>query len=100
MSLPNGTVREMFLEQFGEVVGRFTTAFGRALPGLKPEEILWRFLFMVGAMVHAMAMAEDMPRISNGLCDGDDVEAIRRRLVPFLTAGFRVPDSETEARNA
>jgi len=91
LSLPSGSVREMFLEQFGDVVRRFTEAIGRALPELAPQEVLWRFLFMVGAIVHTLAMSEDMPRISGGLCDDRDTEMILHRLVPFIAAGLRAP---------
>jgi len=91
MSLPSGNLREMFLDQFSDVVQRFTDAIGRALPDLTPQEVLWRFLFMVGALVHSLAMAEDMPRISRGLCDDADVERISERLVPFVAAGLRAP---------
>ena len=97
MSLPSGNLREVFLDQFGEVVRRFTGAIGRSLPELTPREVHWRFLFMVGAMAHALTMAEDMPRVSGGICDGLDAEAISRRLIPFIAAGLRAPAPTDDA---
>lgn len=44
-------------KHFGAVVSRFTTAFGRALPGLSEQALALRFQFMVGAMAHTMLFA-------------------------------------------
>ncbi len=97
-ALSEPSVREMFTEQFREVFQRFSVALKRALPSLPPEELVWRFLFMVGAMAYSMAMACDINRMSHGLCKSDDVEATLRRLVPFLAAGMRsaVPAATAE----
>ena len=102
ISLPVGKTRDMFLEQFSEVVRRFTTALGRALPELSEREILWRFFFMVGAIVQTLAMVEDMPRISGGKCGATDAEATERWLVPFIAAGLQAPatDVKVEAGDA
>jgi len=94
ISLPSGKARDAFLEQFSEVVQRFTIALGRALPDLTPQEVLWRFFFMVGTLVQTLAMAEDMPRISRGLCGETDAEAMERWLVPFIAAGLKAPAAE------
>ena len=91
ISLPAGKTRDVFLEQFSEVVRRFTTAMSRALPELSEREIFWRFFFMVGAIVQTLAMVDDMPRFSGDLCGDIDAETIERWLVPFLTAGLNAP---------
>ena len=102
ISLPAGKTRDVFLEQFSEVVRRFTMAMGRALPELSEREILWRFFFMVGAIVQTLAMVEDMPRISGGKCGATDAETTERWLVPFLAAGLQAPatDVHVEAGDA
>jgi hypothetical protein len=89
ISQPDDQIREIFTGQFRSIVPRFMAAFHRCLPGLSTEEIFWRFLFMVGAMAHNMAMSRDMPRISNGRCSEPDVESMIRRLVPFVAGGMR-----------
>ena len=91
ISLPTGETRDLFLQQFSEVVQRFTAAMSRALPDLSGREIFWRFFFMVGAMVQTLAMADDMPRFSDDLCGEVDAETTERWLVPFLTAGLAAP---------
>ena len=86
-----GTTRELFTRQFQEVFQRFTAAFRRALPHLPEAELEWRFLFMVGAMAHSMALSQDLERISAGLCHADDVEGTLSSLVGFVSAGLRSP---------
>jgi AcrR family transcriptional regulator len=86
---PHGPVRELFTHQFQEVFGRFTSALQDALPELPRTEIVWRFLFMVGAMAHTMALSGDIARMSGD--DPLDIDGTIRRLVPFLCAGLRAP---------
>jgi AcrR family transcriptional regulator len=86
---PHGPVRELFTQQFEEVFRRFTSALQHALPDLPRAEIVWRFLFMVGAMAHTMSLSGDVARMSGD--DPLDVDGTIRRLVPFLCAGLRAP---------
>lgn len=88
-SEPGEHVRTIVAEEFGEVIDRFTTALARALPEVPPEELFWRFHFMVGAMVHTAAHGNLARLISGGLCDPDEVEGLTRHLVGFLAAGLR-----------
>jgi len=96
LSRPPSTIREMFIQQFREVFVRFSAALRQALPDLPPDELTWRFLFMVGSMAHTMAMSYDIQRMSSGRCDPDDVEGTIRRLVPFVCAGLSSPPTEPE----
>jgi AcrR family transcriptional regulator len=80
---------DLLARQFGEVRARYFRALRRAVPDRSDEEVMWRALFMVGAMAHTMALSRHIPSLTDGLCDPTDVEGIIRRLVPFLAAGFR-----------
>lgn len=82
-------VRELLMKEFGEVIERFTAALQRALPGLPPEEVYWRFHFMVGAMAHTVANCRLAERLSGGRCDASDGAALTERLVAFLAGGLR-----------
>jgi AcrR family transcriptional regulator len=92
-SEPGDQVRRIVLEEFAEVIDRFTTALARALPEVPPEDLFWRFHFMVGAMVHTAAHGNLAGLISGGLCDPDEVERLTRHLVGFLAAGLRAASS-------
>jgi AcrR family transcriptional regulator len=76
-------------EQFEEVRRRFFAAFQAVLPNLGPEELFWRFHFMVGAMAHTAAAGEILEHISGGHCDQSDPEATLRRMTAFVAAGFK-----------
>jgi len=96
ISEPNPVIRKLFTKQFHEVFTRFSAALRQALPGLPEEDVVFRFLFMVGAMAHTMAMSSDFHRLTSGRCGAVDVETLIRRLVPFVTAGLRGPATRFE----
>jgi AcrR family transcriptional regulator len=86
---PDDQLTDFIVSQFRDVAIRFAGALHRALPELDEREVFWRMLFMVGSMAHSMAMSDHLHKVSNGLCDPNDTAGIRRRIVPFLAAGFR-----------
>lgn len=88
---PGGELNDLLVQQFGSVMRRFTRALERALPHLSREEVLWRFHFMVGTMIHTVADPVKIGRLSGGLCDPEDVEGVTRRMVAFLAGGLRAP---------
>jgi AcrR family transcriptional regulator len=91
MSDPSDRVMTQFTDLFRETIERFSTALGRALPDLAPADILWRMVFMVGAMAHTMSISRQLPRVTGGLCDPADAGALIKRMAPFLAAGMRAP---------
>lgn len=88
---PTEHVRDLVLERFREVFARFSAALARALPDLDPREAQWRLVFSVGALVHTMAMSDDLDRMTGGDLTGADVERTIRRISRFLAAGMRAP---------
>ena len=74
---------------------RFVAALRRAVPDLPQEELLWRVHFMVGAMSHTMCRAPIFPQMAG---DPADMEPRLRRLVTFLSAGFRAPATAGKER--
>jgi AcrR family transcriptional regulator len=74
---------------FQNVVNRFTTSFGRALPQLSGVQLKLRLQFMVGAMAHSMFV---LP-VTSVACSGAEYDAVSltRELVSFLSAGLRAP---------
>ena len=87
-SEPNESLHDLVLEQFRDIVARFTTAFERSLPDLPREELFWRFHFMVGSMVHTAGLGFLAHRLSDGLCNPTDLDGLTTRLVRFLTGGL------------
>jgi len=97
MSDPSDRVMTQFTDLLRETIERFSAALSRALPDLSPADILWRLVFMIGAMAHTMAISRQLPRVTGGLCDPSDVGALIKRMTPFLAAGMRAAAPGGEA---
>lgn len=75
--------------QFQSMIRRFIRAFGRALPDLGIEELVWRLHFVVGAMIHAMSHEEMLQRLTDGSAGDPGTEATLSRLLRFAAAGLK-----------
>lgn len=94
LSNPELFIDRIFNVHLAPIVARFTEAFSRALPHLSIEDVSWRQHFAVGVMTHILLWGRLLPRISNGVCTIDDREALLRRTIQFLAAGFHAPASD------
>jgi AcrR family transcriptional regulator len=94
LSNPEVFVERVFHKHLAPVSQRFVEALSQALPDLPPSEILWRLHFSVGVMTHTMLWGRIYPKITNGVCDISDREALVDRTVRFVAAGFRAPASK------
>lgn len=79
-----------FLEKFltdelQPVLARFAQAIRRHFPALSPEDFLWRFSFVVGAMQHTLATLHQMKALTRGICRDHDHAGARTRFVQFAT---------------
>ena len=95
---PSAFVRQFLADEYAAVVPRFKQALFRALPDVPPEEILWRFHFMLGAMSYAIAGTDALQLVSGCELDEKDPGALARRLMPFLLGGLRAPLPEQAAK--
>jgi AcrR family transcriptional regulator len=93
-SEPNEAIRSVILQEFGEIIERFTAALARALPELPPAEVYWRFHFMVGSMAHTVGLGFLAHRFSGGLCNPLDIDSVNRNLIQFVTGGMAMPPSK------
>ena len=84
--LTEGMMPRLVEKHFHATGLRFVAALRRAIPELTEEELLWRVHFMVGAMAHTMCIAPIFPQIAG---DPADLVPRMKRLVTFLSAGFR-----------
>ena len=88
---PAAFVRQFLADEYAAVVPRFKIALFRALPDVPPEDILWRFHFMLGAMSYAIAGTDALQLVAGYELDEKDPGALARRLMPFLLGGLRAP---------
>lgn len=83
---------EKFLaHEFQPVMARFGQALRRHDPTLPPEDFLWRYSFVVGAMLHALASLHRMKFLTRGICRDNDHAAALSRFVQFATGVFERP---------
>ena len=74
----------MLEQEFAEVITRFTAALATACPDIDPEEMRWRFHFMVGSMLQ-------LARFRTPIGSPDSTDSFRAaldRLVEFSAAGI------------
>ena len=69
-------------------VTRFGQAIRRHAPSLSPQDFVWRYSFVVGAMHHAMATLHDMRARTQGVCGNDDSEGALRNFIVFAVQAF------------
>ncbi len=91
---PGDFARRIIVSHMGEIARRFGEALQRALPALPEKELYFRMHFAVGAMAHTLAGGKLCEVLSRGRCELNDVEAIRRQMVPFICAGLRAESGE------
>jgi len=89
---PSLSLQAQVRGMYEEVIGRFKSAFGGALPELPSDELYWRLHFMVGVLAYCMAGTDMMRLIAScRLADSLDADVLKARLVAFLVAGLRAP---------
>ena len=88
---PEAFSRKILADAFDESSRRYITALQALLPELSPEDLGWRFHFLLGAMVYTMADPGRIQSLTGGQCDPGDVQAVMLHMVPFIAAGFRSP---------
>jgi AcrR family transcriptional regulator len=89
---PAPFIRKFLAEQYAEMIARFKTAFGRALPDLPKKELSWRLHFIMGALSYTLA-GTDALRLIAELAPAETAndEILLNRLAPFLLAGLQSP---------
>ena len=91
-------MRQFLADEYAAVVPRFKRALFSSLPDVPPEEILWRFHFMLGAMSYAIGGTDALQLVAEYELDEKDPGALARRLMPFLLGGLRAPLPERTAK--
>jgi AcrR family transcriptional regulator len=93
-------LNQLVAENFDVSSRTFIAALRECLPNLPPDEILWRFHFMLGTIYYSVASPQRIKTFSKGRCDPGSVEDTVGHLVPFLAAAFRAPAAAREPTRA
>jgi len=68
---------------------RFVQALAASLPELEPEQVAWRFIFVLGTYQYVLADTGRLEVLSGGASNGQEFDRALREMVPFLAAGMR-----------
>ena len=85
---PQPFMDDLIAREIAPAMARFTQAVRRHLPALTPEDFLWRFSFVVGAMHHTLSTLHCMKQRTRGICRDDDHQGALRRFTEFAVATF------------
>ena len=79
---------ELMNKHFDPVVLRLIELLRKALPEARDEDLFWGYHFVTGALMLTLGRTGRIDRLSGGLCESDDFEAVKARMAPFMAAGF------------
>lgn len=84
-------LRETISQQHSEFVKRYSATFGRALPHLSSEEVMWRMHLSFSVMFHAFAGNDVLKLFGRSTVSARDPDLIVKHSVPFMVAGLTSP---------
>ena len=79
---------ELMDKHFDPVVLRLIGLLKRALPDCAEEDIFWGYHFVTGALLLTLARTGRIDKLSGGLCQSEDFEAVKKRMARFMAGGF------------
>jgi AcrR family transcriptional regulator len=91
-------LRPFLAQQFRVVGRRFEAALAVALPGQSAASLWWRLHFVIGAMAHTLQNSAAITHLTQGRCDGNDVDGMVAQLVAFAVGGLRAAPVRTTRR--
>ena len=80
---------EMMTRYFDPVIRRLLDILRRCMPEARDVDLFWCYHFLSGALTLSLSQTGRIDRLSGGACDSADMEALHRRMIPFIAAGFR-----------
>jgi AcrR family transcriptional regulator len=88
MSDPQPIMAELIAQEVQPVMARFAQAVRRHVPALSPEEFLWHFSFVIGALHHALATMHNMKGLTRSICRDHDGATALGCYIQFSAAAF------------
>ncbi|UYV36682.1 TetR family transcriptional regulator [Rhodobacteraceae bacterium D3-12] len=74
---------------YDPIAHEYIGALKEAEPGLSQEDAVWAYMFAIGVGMTMMARTGRPKRLSGGVCDDGDADAVLARIVPFICGGVR-----------
>jgi AcrR family transcriptional regulator len=90
---PHQVVDQIWNKELCHVAARFSAAYLRTLPHLSKREVYWRMHLSIGVLSHAMGAGRKLNQLSEGICDGGNMQELLVHIKSFAQAGFSAPSS-------
>ncbi len=84
-------IKLLILSNFEETNNRILMFMHKALPHLTMVDLMWRFKFIIGAVIMSASNIPDLKHFKDMGMKNPDKEDILQRIMPFLTGGLRAP---------
>ena len=81
--------RETHGQEFRPGCPEVVDIINRALPDANKVDIFWGYHFVSGALLLTLARTGRIDKLSDGLCQSEDFEAVKQRMADFMAAGFK-----------
>ena len=88
---PSEMTGRIVRKHFDPMAKQFVEAYALACPKVKKEDCYWRYAFMVSTVVLTVtdqAKGNRVSRLTGGLVDAADREALRTALIKYIVAGL------------
>lgn len=89
---PSPMMARLIRKHFDPMAKQFVAALAEALPDVDAGEFVWRYGFMVSAVVLTVtdrAAGNRVARLSNAALDARDTTALKAALIRFIAGGMR-----------
>jgi len=80
---------QLMTKYFDPLVRQFMDALKVALPDADPANLYWCYHFLSGALTLTFAHTGRIDQLSDGAAKSEDMVGAYKRMVPFVTAGFK-----------
>lgn len=81
--------RDLTETYYDPIAHDYIAALREAEPQLNQSDAVWAYMFAIGVGMTMMARTGRAFRLSGGLCDDGDADAVLARIVPFICGGIR-----------
>jgi len=89
---------EMMNRFFDPLVHKFLDALREALPDCEEEDLMWCYHFLSGALTLTFADTKRIDKLSGGKCKSSDFETAYKKMVPFISGGFKAFCKKNQAK--
>jgi hypothetical protein len=88
LSDPQPFMVELIAQELQPTMARFAQALRRHVPSLSPEEFLWHYSFVVGALHHSLSTMHAMKGLTRGICRDHDASTALSLYIQFSVSTF------------